>query len=888
MSAELPRLVRFVVRACVSPDDSEEVEGDLLELFRIRTAESGAWRAQLRCWHDAATVIRRRHRLRRVRSMSGERGHFRGLNTMLINFVTELRYAARVLIARPAYAIVAILTLALGIGVNVAIFTVVNSVLLRPLPFPRSERIIEIRHHAPGLNMPEIESAPGLIARYARSAPSLAAIAGYRTQQLNLAGVATTPERVRAVAVSPELFEVLAMKPAAGRPFRSDDAQPNAAPVAIVTHAFSQSRFGGEAGLIGRTVLLDGSSTEIIGVMPPEFVFPDSRTAVLIPLRIAPGFGSFGLRSLARLRDGVPLEAARQEVVQLQSRIPEWFPELSTELLARFGWGVSVERWLDRVVADIAATLWILFATVGFVLLMAAANVANVFLVRAESRRGEIALRVALGASRGRIAAMFIAESLILAMLGGLGGVAIARAATRLLVAYGPAALPRLHEVTIDATVLAFAVALSVATALALGTVATLTFSRRPVAAGVREAGRGSGTSRARHRVRRALIVAQVAIAAVVLVASGLMLRSVMRLHAVSPGFRADDVVTTGVSLGTRVEHSRAVGIYRRVLDEIATIPGVTAAGGTSALPLGGSSMSGSSIEIRSRPAPANGPPLFTIFMGVTDGYFETLGVPLREGRLPVRADLDEDRPVAWVSETFARRFLGNSVLGESVHLNERWLEVVGVVGDVKTFGLQEDMRPMMYVPLSNRSANVELLHAVIRTSLAPGVLAGALRQVVDRVDSSAPLTAIRTMEEAVAGSMAGASFTMVMLAIAAALAVVLGFVGLYGVISYVVAERAAEIGIRLALGADPRGVRLMVLRQALVVAAAGVVIGVVAALASTRVMASLLFEVSAYDPLTFVGTAGVLMAVSAAAAHFPARRAAAIDPLVAIRDSSA
>jgi putative ABC transport system permease protein len=896
MNRHSPVLPRTVLRRLVPSERLEEIEGDLIELFQARLEEHGAWHARLRYWQDVASTVSRYRSLQRTDRIRRKRRNHLQPNTlrrgmgeamamMLLDAFNELKHASRVLAMRPGYAAIAVFTLALGLGANVTIFTVVNAVLLRPLPYPDSDRIVEITHHAPGLNMPEMQSSPGLIAQYRQNARTLSAIAAYDMRQLNVT-YGRTPERVRAIAVTPELFDVLATRPAIGRPFREVDARKSGAPVTILTHALWQSRFGGDPGIVGRTVQLDGTAAEIVGVMPRGFSFPDPDTRLLVPLWLDPdvGFGAFGMASLARLAPGTALEAARTEIAGLQQRIPEWFPGLTADVLAGFGWSVSVEPLRDRVVAGVARTLWILFGTVGFVLLIAGANVANLFLVRAESRQRELAVRSALGASRSRIAGTFLAESLMLATIGGLAGVMAAAWATRLLVAYGPAQLPRLHEVRMDATVLGFAAILSALAAVALGMLAALSVARRPFTTVVRDGGRGSTAGRARHRVRRLLTVTQVATAVVLLVGSGLMLRSVARLNAVNPGFRVEGLVTAGVSLGAQTNRAHAVATYHRVLDEMARVPGVVAVGAANSLPIVAGGLNGSSFAIRSRPNPRTDVPLFTMFNAVTHGYFETLEVPLLEGRAPARADAEQDRPVAWVSKTFASRFLEDRAVGEWINIDERWLEVVGIVGDLKTFGLREEVKPMMYVPLSNTSVGLEVVHTVVRTSGGTASLASDLRSAVDGVDASVPLTTTRTMEDIVATSMAQTAFAMTLLAIAAGIALVLGVVGLYGVISYIVAQRTSEIGIRLALGARPGGVIVMVLRQGLIVAVAGVVVGLLAALASARLMASLLFEVSAYDPVTFTAVAVVLTAVSAAATYLPARRAASIDPVRALR----
>lgn len=812
-----------------------------------------------------------------------------------MDLLNDLRIAARTLATRPAYAAIAAFTLALGIGATVAIFTVVNAVLLRPLPFPHADRIVTIRHHAPGLSLPELQSSPGLIALYRETARTITRAAGFETREGNLTGGGGQPERIRAIAVTPEIFEVLATEPARGRRFVDSDAQQHAAPVAILTDALWRARFGGDAAVVGRRLELDGVSTEIVGVMPRSFEYPDRRTQLLIPLWLDParGFGTFGTRTLARLAPGVRLDQARAEIVDLQRRIPERFPDLTADLLQGFGWAVSLEPLHDIIVRDVVAPLWILFGAVGLVLFIAGANVANLFLVRAESRRREMAVRAALGANGRRIAGTFMAESTLLACGGGVGGVLLTAAGIRLLLAYGPADLPRLQEASIDGRVIAFAAALSVVTGLVLGMLPLSHLTRRPSVALLRDGGRGSTAGRHRHRVRQLLIAAQVTMALVLLVGSALMLRSLARLHAVDPGFRVSDVLTSGVSLGREPDRARMAVFYHRVIDEISTLPGVLSVGAASSLPIAATSMNGSSFAIESRPRAETAIPPVTMYHAVMAGYFETLGMPLVAGRAVDRLDADQARPVVWVNETFARQFLDGRALHERIRIGNDdapWLEIVGVVGDVRTFGLREEIRPMAYLPISTPVTGVSLdvMQIVVRTAGPPASLAPLLRPAIDRVSPSAPLTATRTMTDIVASSLAQMSFTMTLAGIAAAMALVVGAIGLYGVISYIVSQRTAEIGVRMALGAQPRDVRAMVLRQGLRVVVLGIVVGLGAAAAATQVLKSLLFEVSAHDPLTFALVTVVLLAVSVVAIYVPARRAAAVDPVRAIREVDA
>jgi putative ABC transport system permease protein len=798
----------------------------------------------------------------------------------------ELKQAARALAKRPGYAVVAAFTLALGIAANVAIFTVVNAILLQPLPYPQADRIVTVFHNARGLELPVLEVSPGLVDFYRDSARTLTSLAAYESGERNLTG-SGHPERVNAVSVTPEIFDVLAIHPSHGRPFREPDARKDAPLVVILTHGLWQSHFGGDPNIVGQRVEVDGVRAEIVGVMPDGFAFPDAATRLLVPLWLDParGFGSFGPRSLARLAPDVTLSVAQQEIAGLQKRIPERFPDIEREFLDRVQWSASVTPLRDKIVGDVSTMLWILFATVGLVLLIAGANVANLFLVRAESRQREVAVRAALGAGRWRLARTFLAESLVLTLAGGVAGSLMAWAGVRLLAAYSPVDLPRIHEVRFDGTVLAFALALSICAGLVLGALPMVHLAGRSFVALLRDGGRGSTAGRARHRMRHALIAGQVAIALLLLVASGLMLRSAERIYAVNPGINVDGVIAAGVSLGPRSDRSQSVGFYRRVLDEVARLPGVVSRGAASSLPIGVTHMNGSSFDIVGHPRPDKELPPVTMYMAVTAGYFETLGVPLLAGRAPEWVDAESERQVIWVNQTFARAYLNGKAVGEQIEFDGTRMEIVGVVGDIRTFGVQEDVKPFAYLALGNPRVSLDVMDLVVRTGAGPAPLASALRAAVDRVDSSVPLTTVRTMTDVVASSLAQTWFTMMLLACAAGGSLVLGMVGLYGVIRYVVAQRTAEIGVRIALGARPRDVRVMVLRQGLNVSLVGVIVGLIAAWASTRLMESLLFQVSANDPATFVSVTLVLIGVSAVATYLPARKATHIDPSQALRE---
>lgn len=804
--------------------------------------------------------------------------------TMLLE---DLRFAARRLFRSPGFTAAGVITLALAMAASVAIFTVVNAVLLRPLPYRDPDRIVEIRHYAPGMNLPELGVSPGLAEFYRERSTTLKPIAVAAEGQRTLTG-SGKPQRVRVEVTSPEIFSVLGTPPRLGRAFSASDAERGAPPVAILLDATWQSRFGADASVIGRTVEIDGITTEIVGVMPPDFRFPGAEADLLLPLRMVAtgGFGDFGNnRALARLAPGVNLKSAQRQLKALQRQIPERFSEISQKELEGAGWDVSLETVRHRMVSEVEATLWLLFATTGLVLLIAVANVANLFLVRAEARSREFAVRTALGASRSQISLGFLTESLLLGVIAGAAAVPLAIGAVRFLILRGPVDLPRFQEVSVDASVLAFAGVLSMLAGISTGALALPTLLRHHAATVLRSSGRGSTAGRTSQRTRRLLIVAQVCLAYVLLVAAGLMLRSVSRLNDVDPGFQPAGVMAFDVSLGP-MDGGASAAIFRRLLDELAGTPGVVSVGATSGLPLKPAAMGGGSLEIASHPLAPGAVPPTAMWQTVMDGYFSTLRVPLLAGRAPERADVEQARPVAWVNETFARRFLANRVVGERIRLNSDsiWVEVVGVVGDVRAFGLSEDVQPTAFLPLNpNLGSTSEVMQFVIRSNDRAGNLTAAVRAALDRIAPDVPITAARYMDDLVASSAAKTSFAMLLFLLAAAVAFILSIVGLYGVVSHIVSLRTPEIGVRLSLGAQSAAVRAMILREGFGIAVGGILLGLVVSGALMRLLSSILFGVSAHDPLTLAVAAALLTAVSVLAAYLPARRASRMDPLKAM-----
>jgi putative ABC transport system permease protein len=800
-------------------------------------------------------------------------------------FIQELRYALRGVRKRPGFTLVTVLTLALGIGANVAIFAVVNAVLIRPLPYPESERIVWINHHAPGLNLPDMQNSAGTLTLYLKEAKSFSHIASVDDRQRNLTGV-REPARVSVLEATPSLFDVLRLAPVLGRRLVAADARPGALAVAVLSHLGWQRHFAGAHNVIGRKIELDGVPTEIVGVVPRVL---EAETEVVVPIEIDPtdGFSTFGMGGVARLALGATLTSAQVELTHLQPRLSEMFPKYGPTFFKQAGWSVSVETLRDTMVDDAETALWVVLGTVGFLLLVACASVANLFLVRAEGRQREVAVRYALGATRVRVAATFLAESLLLGVAGGVWGLLLAIAGVKALVAAGPAQLPRLQEVNVDARVALFAIAISLIAGFTFGVLPLPQHLRRLVQ-GIARTGRGETAGRHRQRIRKTLIVSQIGLAVVLVTGSGLMLRSFQRLRAVEPGIRPEGVLTLGVSLGEGHSKEQAAAAYQRIIDEIRRLPGVLQVGATNALPLDPTGLNGSSFHIKSRPRADDALPPVAMFAAISSDYLPAIGTTLLQGRAFERADHELKRKVMLVDESFAKDFLQDRALGEHIRFgaDEGWIEIVGVVTNVRLNGLREKGRPLVYLPMTTEvsSATIDLMTLVIRTAGDPADLIAAARAAIKRVEPTVPVTTARTMQDVVNDSMQETSFTTTILLIAAIVALLLGAIGLYGVINYVVTQRTSEIGLRIALGAFPTQVRAMVLRQGLLLGGTGVALGLAGAFGFTRVLKTLLFQVDSRDPLTFVIVPTVMVLISALAVYVPARRASSVSPLQALR----
>jgi putative ABC transport system permease protein len=822
-----------------------------------------------------------------------------GVGERMMNVMRELRVAARTLAKRPGFATVAILTLALGIGANVAIFSIVNAVLLQPLPYEDSGQIVEFRHHAPGLDLPELMNSEGILGLYADNADFYEATAAYGRGSANLTG-GDEAVRVDVVSVSPEIFDVLRVQPFMGRPFNGEDVGPgDTSPVALLMFDTWTARFGSDPGVLGRTIEMDGTSVEIVGVMPRGFAFPDPDVDLFTAMYLDPdgAFGTFGTRAVSRMVPGMTARVAQARMTEILALIPDRFEGIDAEFIESAGFSVSVETLRDRIVVDVESILWIILGTVGFVLLIACANVANLFLVRAESRQKEMAVRTAMGAGRRSVAASFMSESLLLGVGGGILGVIIANAGISALLAVSD--LPRASEVTLGAAPLGLAALLSVVTGLLFGAIPMTQYARTGFAAALRDGARGSTHGRERHHARNLLVATQLALGLVLLVGSGLMLRSFAELRAVDLGIEPEGVLTLGLNRNRGEDPEIAARFFQDAADRVAALPGVAMVGVTTNLPLSSGGSNGGSFYIESRPRPEDALPPVALYHAVGPSYWSSLDIPVVAGRSMERADWEEPRAVVWVNESFADTYFDGDAVGERVAWDEGpdeegentpWAEIVGVVGNVREFGLaDEDLRPNAYFPLLvDRTANVEITSAYLTIKMVEGqdplsIAAGA-EAAIRTLAPQVPITATRTMDEIVSDAMEATSVTMVILAIATAMALFLGAIGLAGVISYVVGQRTREIGVRVALGAEASDVSGMILRQSMMVIGAGTILGLVGAFGLTRLMEAILFEVSSTDPLTFLAAPVVLVAVSLVATWFPVRRASRVDPMEALR----
>jgi len=816
------------------------------------------------------------------------------------NVSREIRQVVRKLLRTPGFTAVAVLTLAVGIGANTAIFSVVEGVLLRPLPYPDADRLVGMWHTAPGMDIPQFEQSNTSYTLYRERSRTFEQIGlvGRRTVTLSGDG---EPIRVASATATASLFRVLGVPADRGRTFTEDEDDPGGPNVVVLGHDLWSERYGGSPDVLGRTVSIDGEPFEVIGVMPAGFRYPTVETQLWTPHVIEPaelGLANFSFWGIGRLAPGATIDEARTELASILPLMPELYPgEIRAGMMEAAGFAPVLHPMKEDVVGDVGSMLWILLGTVGFVLLIACANVANLFLVRAEGRQREMAVRKAMGAGRADVIRAYLTESLVLSLTGGAVGAGLALLGVRLLVAMGPENLPRLGEIGLHASVLGFTAAVSLVAGFLFGAVPVLKYGRPHLTMSLKEGGRGGSLGKETHRANNALVAAQVALALMLLIGSGLMARSFLALRNVDPGFDTESLLTFNLALipSEVTSTEQSAGFFQQTLDAIRALPGVVEAGGSTSLPLDGG-WSNNALLIEDRPLQEGDLPQVIRSNVTAPGYFEAMGIPVLEGRTIERRDHEQRTDAAWVSRAAADRYWPNeSALGKRIApaLPQEgedlpWMTIVGVVGDVRDDGLMLEPRPMVYYPMVTRDARfvsaVGRLTLTVRTRGDALAVLPAIRAEVAAIDSRLPLFNIRTGNELLADAAARTSFTLVMLAIAAVVALLLGTIGVYGVISYIVSRRLREFGIRMAMGAGDGQIRAMVVRQGLGVTALGVAIGLVGGLALTRLLRALLYGVSPTDPWTFGGVALLLLLVSALASYLPARRASSVDPAEALR----
>ncbi len=799
------------------------------------------------------------------------------------NLLQDLKYAVRTLLKSPGFTLLAVLTLALGIGANSAIFTVVNAVILRPLPFAQPRQLVNVTmSDAKEKNQPVPFSALDF-ADFRSQAASYSNLAAISPQWLlALTGIGE-PETIRGYYISANFLSMLGVQPAVGRGFIDSDDTRGSVPTVLLSHALWQQRFGGEAGVLGKSVMLGGSPYTVIGVMPASFRWTDDAQ-VWLPLANNPftqrprGVRLFQV--VGRLRDGVTLEQAGSEAATIAARLAQQYPDSNKTL------GAAIGPLAERFRGEITTLLLVLLGAVAFVLLIACANVANLLLARAAGRAREMAIRAALGAGRARLVRQLLTESVLMSVFAAAAGLLLASWGVDLLLNLSPTPLPRQPEIAVDVAVLMFTMLLAILTGLLFGLAPAWQVSRTALVDALKEGGRGA--SAAGHgRLRSALVVAEVALSMVVVIGAGLLIKSLVRLSGVDPGFNTSSVVSMGLALAPTKypDHNARVAFMQRLYERIEGLPGVEAAGDITRVPLGGANNPTTSLEIEGTPLPPGERPEID-FRRASRNYFRAMSIPLAEGREFAQTD-DADAPaVAIINGAAARKFYpGQSAVGKRIRTGpgptQAWTTIVGVVGDIRHVGLNVEPRPEMYIHTLQATPNFP--GVMVRTAADPATLAGALRHVVRELDSEMPVQ-LETMSDVRYRSMAQPRFNAALLGIFAALALVLALVGVYGVLAYTVTQRTQEIGVRMALGAQPGDVVRMVVREGLARTAAGIALGALVAAGVTRWLREMLFGVTPTDPATFIGIAALLAATALAASWLPARRAARVDPMVALR----
>jgi predicted permease len=810
----------------------------------------------------------------------------------------DLRYAARMLRKQPAFTVAAVLTLALGIGANTATFAVLNSVLLEPLPYPDAGNLVAVWNRAPGApGLADVTGglrlAPSMYVTYAGGNRTFEHIGIWSPRPAAVGGL-TEPEQVRSIGVSHGTLQALGVPPQLGRGFSAADQDPGGTATVMLGHGYWQRRFGGDPNVLGRIITVDAVPHEIIGVMPRGFRVVDADADILVPLRLERSRlvrNAFAFLGVARLKPGATIAEANADLARM---FPTWlngWPGGSTQFYESMRITPDIRPLKQEVVGGVTRILWVIVGTIGIVLLIACANVTNLLLVRAEGRQQEVAVRAALGAGSWRLTRELLLESVLLALVGGLVGIGLALAALHLLVSFGPVGLPRLGDIALDARAFAFALLVSLIAGVLLGLAPALKYPRRRIAAALH--GRTVGISRQRHRTQNALVVAQVALALVLLVGSGLMIRTFQALRAVEPGFTNPEqlqVMRIVIPTPTVAEPERVTRLQHDILASLAAIPGVVSVGYVSSMPMEGLLTNWDAITVEGRPRPPDDPRPLRRLKYLSPGLLAASGTRLVAGRDLTWTEVYDVRPVVLVSENLAREVWGSpaDALGKRIRVGgpqSPWREVIGVAQDVRDDSVDAAAPAIVYFSaLFSRDGVTRATTFVVRSPLAgTAAFLQQVRQAVWANNPTLPVGATQTMRDVYERSLARPTFTLLMLGLAGGVALALGFIGIYGLISYTVTQRRREIGIRLALGAQQAEVRRRFVRHGVILTSVGVGIGVGAAVAVTRLMTSLLFEVSPLDPLTYVAVAVLLVMAAAVASYMPARRASAVQPVEAL-----
>ena len=803
----------------------------------------------------------------------------------------DIRYGIRLCLRAPGFTLIAVLALALGIGANTAIFTIVNAVLLEPLPFRDPSRLVVMwETNARRAGRPNT-IAPSNFVRWQERATAFERMAPFYDYRINLTG-SGEPEELIGMDVTPDFFPTLGVSALAGRIFAADEGPQGRDAVAILSYSLWQRRFGGDTGLVGRTIQLNGRPITIVGVMPADarlFIKRWSLTGrpaeLWMPFAFTPASrtprGRY-MSAIARLKPGVTLSEAQAQMTTIASGLTKEFPEFDT------GWGAALVPMHREISGDLRPALLVLTGAVGFVLLIACANVANLLLARSATRQREMAIRTALGAGRGRIVRQLLAESLVLCVLGGGLGLLVAQWGLDALLAISPPELVDLGSVTLSYQALAFTAAVSLLTAIACGFAPAFEGSRREVQEALKDGARQVGAGVRHRRIRQAFVVAEIALAVVLLVGAGLMLRSFGTLRGASPGFDSHNVLTARLTIPTRryPDDSTRIQFFSNLVARVSALPGVASAGAVSYLPLAGPG-AGTNFSIVGQPPPLPGQSPGTDVSVCDNGYFRAMKIPLLKGRFFSEREMREKANVVIVNESLVKKYFPNEQpLGKSlvIAMNDPQVptEIIGVVADLKFSDFATEPRPMTFWPHPQLAYSAMTL--TIRTASDPGSFGPLVEREVRALDKDQPVADVRTMDQWVARSLSQARFSSTLLTVFAALALTLAAIGIYGVMSYAVSQRTPEIGIRLALGAEASDILGMIVGNAVRLAAIGLAIGVVLSLALSRTLTSLLYETAGTDPVTFAAVVGVLGGVAIAASYFPARRASKIPPVEALR----